>query len=149
VNCDEFDMTNLVDVTDPEEVNDAYAIETTYNDSDDTYIVEARTTTTETELLPVHPNDGVWTNEEATTYINEVLGLTGGPAPPIDDLLDVDKCSVGGNPFQSFTVYFSGGYERYDGDQQTFATTGIRNFIVDLLADPYGDLEIETPDDYG
>jgi hypothetical protein len=146
-------MTNLVDVQDGDEVNDAYAIETQYNDNTDTYIVEARTTTTETELLPVHPNDGVWTNDEVTSYINDVLGLTqGGPVPPIEDFLDPDKCSVGNTPLPSFKVYFAGGYERYDVSEDKFADSSPRLFLIDLLAGPNGDLDIEVDpgyDDYG
>jgi hypothetical protein len=93
-------MSDVIDVTDASAVNDAYAIETEYNSQTDTYTVTAQTTVPATKILPVHPNDGQWTNEGLTAYINEVFGIPpGGPTPQLEDFASVDKCDLGISPY--------------------------------------------------
>jgi hypothetical protein len=134
----------VVDVTSGAEVNDAYAIETTYDSTTDTYHVTAQATTGITKVLPVHPNRGDWTNEQLTTYINEVLGLEqGGSVPPIQDFVDVDKCSVDRNPLPSIDIVFSGSYARYDMSTDSFVSSRNQSFLRDLVAGPNGTVDID------
>jgi hypothetical protein len=144
-NCVEFDMSNIVDITDGSAVNDAYGIETEYNSQTNTYEVSAQTTVPATKILPVHPNDGQWTNSGLTTYVNEVFGLTpGGPNPQIEDFASVDKCDLGQSPYPNIRIYFSGSYARYDESTESFPSEKNIGFIHDLLAGPAGNIEISV-----
>lgn len=142
--CNEYELSETVDITDGSAVNDAYAIETTYDSQSDTYIVDAQTTVPVTQILPVHPNDGEWTNDEVTNYLNEVLGLSSSDSTPpqLEDYYDVDKCDLGLTPIPSIKTTFSGTYARYDKSANQFTSAKPANFINDLLAGPDGEIEI-------
>lgn len=138
--CVEFDMGNLVDVSNPYPVHEAYDVQTTYDEETGVYHVHADNTTAVTHVLPTHPNGGHWSDiEEVTEYVNIVLGLdsTSETPPP---MAIVDVCSTG--PFEPVEEQFNGLYARWNATNGQWANVTSSSFLHDLVTGPTGEFTV-------
>lgn len=136
--CIEFDMNNLVDVSDPYAVNDAYNIETVWNDAEETWEMSAEITTARTHVLPVHPNRGEWESmEQLNDYLRAMLQPGDGPGMGLCELYN------NGTPLRQV---FSGYYGRWDSQDGEWAQRQYRGFVYDLISGPNGELVVNGAD---
>lgn len=125
--CFEFDPGNLLDVSDPDAVREAYNVESTYDSETKTWHIHAETTSPRTHVLPIHDNQGQWESIDALfSYINEAFGAN---IDPYDEEVRV-------------LMEFDGAYGRYDTLEGQWAATQQRDFLEDLVTSGDGTLTI-------
>ena len=129
-------MGSLVDTSDPHAVNDAYDIETVWNDDARVWRITAKITTARTRILPVHPNRGVWESKaQLNDFLNAMLNPDNGPIG-ICDLYDTTPAKQ----------YVQGYYGRWDQQNQEWASRQYQGLVFDVLSGPNGELVVNGVD---